>query len=550
MSSTSKDGAQGRLRNAWLARLTEWRSGKSRERLIAAEPVYNLLVVSDLHLGEASKDRSRIEDLKATELEDREFCRFLQYQRSRRQNGRPWVLVLAGDTFDFPAVSLSPDPRAAQERYGFTVSPQERRRGLDNSEAKARWKLDRILDRHPGLLAHLADFVGSGNRLIVLVGNHDAELYWPGVQQALVQRLVDLYFGGEQTDGEQPDEFRARIEFRSWFYHHPGLAYIQHGHQFDAYCSLLNQLHPRRAGNQELMELSSTGILIRYGLSRVRGVRSHGKDDFTFRDYLRWLIGMPAAKSGQLTLAYLQVVWEQLRYLRSARRGNAWKMREKHLQAMAQESERQGLPLSTLAAIDMLHARPANLGYVSLLSSMFLDSILTVLLAPILTLLWCLFAPFRWRGKLLGSTTILGGAFLLLQLFGARRSTQLAPKLRNAARRIAPWLPVPYIVMGHSHTAELRPLPGGSVYANTGSWLLAASPDPAVDPSEHSPRSFLVLRPAGEGNATEAELLRWNPDTGEPETLAVDQRADARPPRPEAEQEPALADATIVQPSA
>jgi len=518
-----------KARPGWLARLSAWRPKWGRGEDDVARKVCNLLVVSDMHLGEASKERSRIEYLKATGIEDREFCRFLEHHRTHRLDGQPWQLVFAGDVFDFPAVSLFPNTRLAQER-GFSISDEERRRGLENSEEKIRWKLDRILDRHPAWLTHLADFVGSGNRVVFIPGNHDAELHWPGVQQELVRRLVDVYFSDEQVDGISHEDFCARIEFRDWVFFVPDLVYIEHGHQFDSYCSLLHPLYPRRPGQEELMELSSTGILIRYGLSQVTGVRSHGKDAYTSVDYLRWLLSMPAVKSGQLSLAYFQALREQFRYLHRTRRYDLGRLRDAHLLALVREAERQRLAPSTLAAIDLMRARPANLSGGSIVSSMFLDSILTFLLTPLLLLLWLLFAPCRWRGKLAGSTAILGGAFVLLQLFGARRTTALAPKLREAARLIAPLVHTPYVVMGHSHLGELLPLPGGALYANSGCWLWAGSSDTTGDAQGSAPLGYLVLRPQGEVGGPEASLMRWDPREGKPVLMSTDRRSSPTAP--------------------
>jgi hypothetical protein len=55
--------------------------------------------------------------------------------------------------------------------------------------ARSTWKLNRILDDHPGLVAALRDHVMAGNSVIFVVGNHDMELLWPGVQAALRKRL-------------------------------------------------------------------------------------------------------------------------------------------------------------------------------------------------------------------------------------------------------------------------------------------------------------------------------------------------------------------------
>ncbi len=440
---------------------------------------YNLLVVSDLHLGEATKDRSRISYLKAAVVEDMEFCRFLEYHQVHRVDDLPWCLVLAGDVFDFLAISVSPDPQWALERYGFTISERERRLGMENSAPKIRWKLDRILDRHPAIITYLADFVGSGNRVIFLRGNHDAELFWPEVKQTLVQRLLDTYFGGEQVEGITPDEFTSRIEFRDWFVHVPGAIHIQHGHQYDEYCSMSYLLNPLRPGRPDLLELAPTSILIRYGMSRVAGVKTHDKDEYTFVDFVRWLFDQPISREFQLVSVYFRVLREQFRYWRSVKGADDSMAREGHQENMKAEAARSGLPLATLQAMDSLSAKPSNLDFWSIVVSMFFDSVATFLLTPVILAAWLALSPLPWWATGLVGVGILGFAGLLLHLFNLRRDTDLTPKLRVAARKLAPLVRTPYLVMGHTHRAEAVDLGNGVTYLNTGCWL---NPEGEVQP--------------------------------------------------------------------
>ena len=64
----------------------------------------NILVVSDLHFGEELLPGATAERRQAVELGARAFRDFLRYYASRRLDGRPWRLVIAGDLFDFMSV--------------------------------------------------------------------------------------------------------------------------------------------------------------------------------------------------------------------------------------------------------------------------------------------------------------------------------------------------------------------------------------------------------------------------------------------------------------
>ena len=478
---------------------------------------FNLLVVSDMHLGESTKDRSRIRYLKAAVVEDREFCRFLEHHQERRLDGLPWCLVLAGDIFDLLAISVTPDPRWAEEHYGFTISEAERHRGLENGPAKTMWKLDRILDRHPAIVTYLADFIGSGHRVIFMRGNHDAALFWPEVQEELLDRLMDTYFGGEEVEGITPEEFRSRIGFCDWILHVPGVVHIQHGHQYDEYSSLQHVLQPLRPGTRELMELSSTAILVAYGISKVRGVRTHDKDDFGLLDYLRWFRELGPAKAIEVTRAYLRSIWEMLRYWRTVRKADLRPIMEKHQAAMESLAEQEDLSLDTLQAIDAMGARPNNRGYLKILVSSFFDSVALLLSTPLLLLLWALLSPLPWWQTLLGGVALLGASVLLIYLSEARRETDVIPKLRVAAQRISEIVKTPLIVMGHSHLPEAVQLDSGAVYLNSGCWLY-----PEVQAEPHGdvcdcPTTYLSFRLHGAGGFPDAALMRWCTQREHPE---------------------------------
>jgi UDP-2,3-diacylglucosamine pyrophosphatase LpxH len=192
-----------------------------------AKIVPTTLVISDLHIttGEPpDAERPLWKRYKQADLfVDERIGRMLRAARAEATG--PIELVLDGDIFDFDAVTELPrDGR-------FRMSWLERIRGLAPTEARSTWKLNRILDDHPGLVAALRDHVMAGNSVIFVVGNHDMELLWPGVQAALRKRL-DL----------GPDH--ARVVFCEWFYISSGDTLIEHGNQYDAYCLCADPISP------------------------------------------------------------------------------------------------------------------------------------------------------------------------------------------------------------------------------------------------------------------------------------------------------------------
>jgi hypothetical protein len=82
-------------------------------------------------------------------------------------------------------------------------------------------------------LRSLARFVAAGNTLVVVRGNHDVDFHWTPVQEAFTALLAGY---AATTAGS--------VEFADWFYYEEGRVYIEHGHQYDAYCSYDHVLHP------------------------------------------------------------------------------------------------------------------------------------------------------------------------------------------------------------------------------------------------------------------------------------------------------------------
>ncbi len=111
-------------------------------------------------------------------------------------SGTPLRLVLLGDTFDFPAVSLP----------GRRTSP-----ATHPSEAVR--KLDRIIAAHPLVFTALRDLLAAGHRIDFVAGNHDMELCMPAVQVRLRQALP------------------GAVEVHPWMLYLPGVLYAEHGQQ-------------------------------------------------------------------------------------------------------------------------------------------------------------------------------------------------------------------------------------------------------------------------------------------------------------------------------
>jgi len=237
----------------------------------------NILLISDLHLGEACKDHSRLEYLKRAGELDEHICQFLDYYRDERIEGRPWRLIMGGDLLDFLQVTMTPE--GVDEETAFF--------GLGTREADSAWKLARLMERHRRVFIYLADFIAAGHHVELIQGNHDEELFWPAVRTALVKGLTRICFGEENRPDLDPETFANRIHFNSWFYHRPGLIYVEHGHRFDDFCATPPQLCPLRPQEEEELTLPLSALAIRYFANTVPGFKTHDKEHWRFPDYLR-----------------------------------------------------------------------------------------------------------------------------------------------------------------------------------------------------------------------------------------------------------------------
>src|SRR5690348_13122263 len=114
-------------------------------------------VLSDLHWGEGK----HLEDF----ARGREFVGFVDYVSAQgRKHGGCAELIINGDFIDFLRVA--------------PFGPHPWRKATD--------KLERAYQAHEPEFRSLSRFIEAGHRLVILVGNHDFELFFPEVQARLV----------------------------------------------------------------------------------------------------------------------------------------------------------------------------------------------------------------------------------------------------------------------------------------------------------------------------------------------------------------------------
>jgi len=204
------------------------------------------VILSDMHLSEAQRpDPKRPLWMAYKRREffiDEDFARLIDHLMQSGVEG-PIELVLNGDIFDFDNIMQRPDNPAGR------VSWLAKARGLPSEEWASLFKLDCIIRDHPVWMAALTDFLRQGHRVVFVIGNHDAELHWPSVQQRLCDALgvpspppLSLRPPAGEAGGSAAEP--SQVEFCSWFYLSNQDTYISHGHQYDPNCVIKDPIHP------------------------------------------------------------------------------------------------------------------------------------------------------------------------------------------------------------------------------------------------------------------------------------------------------------------
>ncbi len=513
-----------------------------------------ILVISDLHMSSGEDPRrgtwSPTEDFFC----DTEFAEFLAHY-GRRGNCR---LIINGDMADFLQVLTLPD--ADEERaYGIPGRDISPRYGLRCSEAAAAFQIGKILDGHPVAFQALADFLGGGNRVTIIKGNHDVQFFWGKAQEALRERLERLAGAGKTR------AVRANLEFLPWFFHIPGFLYVEHGNQYEPATSFSNFLLPvlpyDLPGVGRNIELDLSSFLVRYFTNRME-VLDVRADNFrpleqylqrffrdhplvflsTARDTLRYLT-KTVAKAARMTRGkrsreYREIVARNAQLLRGEAERFAGKGRkavEELRLALEDLSSRKAPPILSTGVnryLGDLLRRPARaiLWIAPLYLGVFIPEIVDAV-TTVITASMGAWARDVWSVALflrIPHLVLFGGLLvgvLAIRQALQRRAGQDALRtdpvvlLRRAAAYIADRLKVRYVVFGHSHTEDRQALAGDRTYFNSGTWIGVLSEQENLYRSVRQ-LSFVKFQD-GRG-----EILQWDASRSAPRPVVV---VDAAP---------------------
>ena len=465
---------------------------------------FDVVILSDLHMSAGYDPRTGMFHRNEDFFYDSAFGRFIDHLIARTTVERcRWRLVLLGDLFDFLQVEL-PVAHAA----GVT------------SSASTLAKLEIVACGHREVFRALGRFLAAGNRIEIVIGNHDIELSWPEVQA----RLRVLLAAHSSVDVVE------QITVHPWIFFVPELVYAEHGHQYDAVNSFATMLRPFLPWDPTRIELPLGSFFVLYLFNQIEWLDPFVDNIKPATRYVVWALRVHPLLLLRTFGYHLRFLVLALRKTSSLSAAEQRARRVAYRQEVVRPAARQiGLPPETLVAIDELAAIPTTASKWRQLAALLLpvsgmDLLLSVSLVGLYRILRrarsiprsvvalsSALAALLWREARVGQPATQPGGYL----FAAAQQIHAALQRVGAA--------VPAYVFGHTHTVEQFPLSGDEEaprYLNAGTWTpLVPGTFDLLGTRERF--SFVQITRDPETKAVLANLLIWNDNAERVEPLLL-----------------------------
>jgi len=371
------------------------------------------VILSDLHLGAGFAEQGNpLEDF----IKDAELACFLDELRAEsEETGSEAEVIIAGDFFEFLQV-----PAVARFKPGQHYPPELYR---STSEAASVMRTNLVVNGHPRVFQALREWLNPGpprRTLTILKGNHDVELYWPGVQARLREAV------GATGEREPLLSFPAVSINREGLYVEHGNQYAEKLNRFDNFADPRDPTHPDQLetppGSVFVYEFFNDVERERFWVDSVKPITA-----------LLWYgFALDFSFAARTLLALLKVA--------------PILVEEGTGQLLEQLADPQGV-----TALGQRYATdPA-----------FQQEFLTQV-ERLLTASGAAAPGLEVRALAVEEASALD--------MGKQAIVRLDTSLREAARRKAEEAEAQVVVFGHTHRACCVPLPDG-VYLNTGTWV-------------------------------------------------------------------------------
>ncbi len=467
--------------------------------MVNQQPPRILLIVSDLHLSSGWDENSKRLSLNEDFFFDQSFQRFLDFYIGEGTRKKCRIdLIIAGDFVDLLQITDTKDERGnpLKKLEGEDVTQSELEYGLGTSPKKSCWKLKKLMKGHTIFFQELAKFLLADHRVIIVPGNHDIEFALPEVQACLREELLGFLPEEEATgpaweaeperrlDKEEAQILISRnLSFRPWFYYKPDLLFVEHGHQYDSLNSFdyfLSPLTPADA-TEKFIYLPVGSFFVRYLFNKLENVFPFADNikpmtDFVKYTLFRWNYLRMWGQIGKYVKFFYKTLCEKTEPIKPQWRKEMESRQQESMQQIAKDS---GIALENLQALK--------------------DH-------------WAETALHHWS------------KLKLLRTFVAGDSEE--DSYYQAAKRVKDTLGVRYVVFGHTHEADLRPLGKNDdnkmgwsqEYINSGTWTRVFTDDFSERLVKDESEFVFVKIDTMSGKM---ELLRWKDDLGQGERVRL-----------------------------
>ncbi len=472
-------------------------------------PTESLLVFSDVHLGSDIHDGAVNKARRSLEV-DRDLVLLLAHYRAQKPPADRWRIVIAGDFIDFIGISIGPAAGGLETE----LNEEELAHGVGSASDHARLKLARVAERHADVFEGLAAFVADGHTLSIVHGNHDIEFHWDAVKDDF--RAVLAAHAARLGLDEDGVAFAARIEFNPWFFYRDGVAYIEHGHQYDPFCATQNIMSPISPSDRRRVARGFCDTLIRFVVRPTRGMKEHGHEHVGMAFYLAF--GMQLGISGMVKLgvAFVNAVREMFRLRRGHLSDAAKALRVEHEERVAKLAAATRLGLDRLRALLKLQVPPITSSIGGIMKSVLLDRLAVGFVALLALLGIVVFGGFQGRAAW-AAGAVLAGWVGLHVYFSRQRNVDASENMVDRAAHLAKLFPAAFVVMGHTHIPVSVPAGDATTYINVGSWaeeidenapvLPDDAPPRVIDPAYRAARTHLVIHVRDD--RAEAHFCTW-----------------------------------------
>ena len=499
----------------------------------------DIFIVSDLHIA-SGRNEAGVYPGTENFFADDSFYRFTLYAERIKKSDKA-ILIINGDIFDFLRITEYPGkikkagftkkfkslvhfknlyrhspPSQDKVNYDFnewsgelekigiykspselkdSISGKEKIYGLQTDNYKSVYKLLKIKLGHPVFIKALKEWIEKGNKLILLKGNHDLELYWPEVRN-YIRLIIAEEIAGADKDLE---EVLKNTVLRNIYFFDDSLRinkdlYIEHGHRYDKFTIVLDDALLKR--NRSQLNIPFGSFFNRYLLNRVELF-------YPFLDNVRPSKNvLPMLIKENFPLA-LTVLFKHIPFI--------------------------------------LRILATNFRYVKFMFNRVFWFTLAVL-SPVIIVVIINPAFISDSIKVINKVSNLQGfmnfvftqaknlGLLILPYFLARLVSWLQleepSSLNNYAKIISENNDYKYIVMGHTHNPGEYLFENGCRFYNTGTWIPVIE-NSTADLREDKTYTFLHFTSDGREKlipANESLLVRWNDEAGRADPQILIQR--------------------------